>query len=236
MKTILALCLLLATPAPASDLYTEIHGDGHHTLSQKQDAERRLERMKAEVDREGLYGVAERTDRTLRGIMFIAVKNLKRRGFTQEANELSREWKRHENTLQILVMKPNRDIGDFKPLSEFLAKAYDKLEEKLGLEICRALRLSDIKTLNYAIPVVFAPCKHNELQFDLHLCHDSKYRGLLPVVAYWTTSITCSVATFGAGYFFVCSPIAMLVELGMDRVACPWLSPRLYEAFCGSVD
>jgi hypothetical protein len=129
-------------------------------------------------------------------------------------------------------MQGGRNIGDFKPLSQWLAGVYDKIEAALGHEICYALRLSDIKTINYAIPVVFSPCDEGEIEFELHFIHDPNYRGLAPVVTYWVTVITCDVATYGAGTFFICSPIGMVTEFAMDRWVAPKIAPKLYDLIC----
>lgn len=229
-----ALCLSVMAQAD-TEMYEEIHGNGIYTVSQENEASGRLERLVRRFDEGGLVEMAEETERDLDGLFWIAVRNLKRRGHYGLAREIESGWRKQKDTLFILALKSNRDIGDFKPLSQWLATAYDKIEAALGLEICRALRLSDIKTYNYTIPVVFRPCSVNEMQYELHFIHDSKYRGFFPTTAYWATSITCSVATFGAGYFFICSPIAMLVELGADRWAAPWLAPRIWEAACGGM-
>lgn len=216
----------------SGDDFTEIHGDGVYSTSQKNEANRRLKTIERDFEKHGLKGMAERTNAALGAVIKIGVMNLKRHGYSKEATEIQNGWKLHNGELQRLVANPGRDIGDFEPLNKYLAIAYFILEQKLGYDLCRTLRLSDIMTLNFCIPVVFAPCKYGESEFTKHFVHDDKYRGLAPVVAYWVTSLTCSVATFGAGYFFVCSPIGMLVELGTDRVVAPALAPKIYGWSC----
>lgn len=214
--------------------WVEIHGNGIYTVAQEYEASGRAEEIARDFEHGRLEAIAEKTDRSLGAIIEVAYRNLKRKGHAQTASKLRTEWKQHQGEIVRIVRNPSRDIGSFKPLSDWLARAYETIEAKLGYEICRALRLSDLKTLNYAIPVVFAPCKHGQNEFTMHFCHDAKYRGLAPVVTYWTVSITCSMATFGLGIFFVCSPIAMLTELVMDRKIAPWLAPKIYNAACGS--
>lgn len=230
IRLIVVLCIALCLSAHA-DLYTEIHGDGVHTTGQQQTAEKKLQALHDEFERGGLTAMAERTDKALNGLFWVAIRNLKKHGHYSTAKKMEREWNEQRGKLYTF-MRAGRDIGDFEPISLWLAAAYEVLEYTLGYEICRALRLSDIKTFNYTIPVVFSPCKHGFLEFEMHFVHDAKYRGLAPVVSYWVSVITCSVATYGAGYFFICSPIGMLVELGMDRWAAPWLAPKIYNLAC----
>jgi len=232
MKKLIAILFCALCLAAHADDYTEIHGTGIYSTSDHSRADAHRERLKKEFEREGLTAMAERTDRALDGLFKIAVMNLKRRGYYEEADYIQRGWSRQKGQLQVLHASA-RDIGDFEPLMTWLAVAYEIIEFKLGYNLCYTLRISDLKTFNYTIPVVFKPCAHPLTDFTEHFVHDERYRGLCPVVAYWTTSITCSIATFGAGYFFICSPIAMLVELGFDKAVAPWLAPKIYNWACG---
>lgn len=232
LLVVLLIALSMSAAAAFGDMYTEIHGDGIYTVAENEDASRRVEKMRREIEIGGLKRLAEHTARDLDALMKIAAWNLKRKKYYSQASQLEREWKYHRVALTSFMMEDGRAIGDFEPLSQWLAEKYEMLELILGYEVCRALRLSDIKTFNYTIPVVFKPCEHGLPEFELHFIHDDRYRGLMPVVSYWATSITCSIATFGAGYFFICSPIAMLVEVGVDKWAAPWLAPRIFNMAC----
>lgn len=222
----------LAKAAGSQSGYEEIHGNGVYTVSEERDARERGELVRRDIETRQLVALADRTNSALSGIVRIGVLNLKRGGYYSQARELEQGWKQHDGELQRLVIQPARDIGDFEPLSKYLAVAYEILELKLGHKICYALRLTDIKTLNHAIPVVFRPCPYGLDEFTLHFVHDALYRGLAPVVTYWTTVITCSIATYGAGYFFICSPMGMVTELAMDRWIAPALAPRLFNLVC----
>lgn len=222
-----ALCL-----AAHGDDYTEIHGNGIYSTSQESQAEKHSKKLQRELEEGGLGRMAVRTNFALGGLFKVAVMNLKRRGYYEEANTIERGWRARDGEI-VRLQQEARDIGDFEPLMTWLAVAYEIIEFKLGYNLCYTLRITDLKTFNYTIPVVFKPCKYTLDDFTEHFVHDERYRGLCPVVAYWTTSITCSIATFGAGYFFICSPIAMLVELGFDKWAAPWLAPKIYNLACG---
>lgn len=228
--TLLLVCSFLR--ADEDQAFTEIHGNGVYQIAEKEKGEKAAEKIANEIATRDLLPLARRTNNALSAIIKIGYLNLKKRGYYKDAVWLEQEWKKFNGSLERIVANPNRDIGSFKPLSEYLAVAYEILEYNLGYKLCYTLRLTDIKSLNYAIPVVFKPCEYGLKEFELHFIHDAKYRGLAPVVSYWTTVITCSVASFGAGYFFICSPLGMLVELGMDKAVAPWLAPKIYNMVC----
>ncbi len=237
MRVLLLLCLSVFSTLSLADendpLYTEIHGNGIYTTAQKSDGEKRAEKIARDLERGGLFRLAQRTTTALRGIYQIGISNLRRKGYRAEADQLQRDWDTVVSTEIMRVLnKKNRDIGDWEPLSIKLALAYELLEYKLGYQICFALRLTDLKSLNYGIPVVFQPCEYGLSEFHKHFVHDDRYRGVAPLVSYWTTVISCSIMTAGAGYFFICSPLGMAVELGMDKVVAPWLAPKIYNLAC----
>lgn len=212
--------------------FTEIHGDGKYTVAQKKDADAKAEIVSREIDRASRKELATKVNTVLRAIYHVGFLNLRRHGYFKDAVWLRDNWRKHDGEI-IKLVETDRPIGDFEPISAFLALSYEVLELKLGLKLCYILRLSDIKTLNYATWLVLGhPCLHGEEEFRLHFIHDDKYRGLAPVLTYWLTVIPCSIATFGAGYFFVCSPIAMLAEVVMDWRLAPYLAPRIYARFC----
>lgn len=236
MRVTLLFLLLVSTNLHADDVYEAIYGEGVYTESQQTEATKRVHALGREIDEGGFMKLAEKSEMALDAIFKLSILNLKRHGYRELAKEVKQEWEVRRGTLILLSLGVNeegRPIGDFAPLSQWLSEVYERIEDALGLELCRLLRISDIKTLNHGLRVVFSPCFHGLPEFTMHFCHDDKYRGVLPVVAYWSTVITCSVATFGAGIIgFICSPIAMLVEAGTDRVIAPWLAPKLFNLAC----
>jgi hypothetical protein len=231
----------------ADKWYAEVNGDG--TCSDYDNysagkyvscflAERRANNFGRSFDTP--LKMAHITDKAIQGIMKIAAWNLGARGFEEEAIQLEQEMVYHEGEIERIISRKGYDIGDFKPLSSWLAGAYSKIEHLLGYEVCYALRLSDIKTINYALPICFNPCPTGLGEFTAHFCgdahvHPSKpnhYRGLAPVVSYWVTDITCSISTFGAGWAFVCGPLSMVVERFVDWKIAPALAPRIFERVC----
>lgn len=234
MKWMLLFCFvsLSSWASPSEDQWTEIHGDGSMSVSQKNDYEKRADKIAQSVLNEDLVPLARKTDTSLGAVIRIGVMNLRKHGFYADAARLEIDFKKFKGFVERAVVSGKRDIGDFEPLSKYLAAAYELLEYKLGYQICYTLRLSDIKSLNYTIPVVFSMCKYPVEEFELHFVHDLKYRGLLPLVSYWTTVVTCTIATYGAGYFFICSPLAMGIEFAMDRWVGPAIAPKLWNMVC----
>lgn len=176
---------------------------------------------------------ARKADESLNTLIKLSIHQLKKHGYDNDAADIARGWKKHQGSVYRLVSRGVRNIGDFDPLSQFLAQAYDTIELRLGYQLCYSLRISDIKTLNYTIPVVFNPCSVDMDEYFMHFVHDDKYRGFAPVVAYWGSMGVCLAATYGAGVFAVCSPIAMAVELSVDKYIAPPMAERIHSRKCG---
>lgn len=226
--TILMTFSALSTAAVDKEAWKEIHGDGTYTAQEKKQADNKTK--EAELSLKNYTRLAVRANTALRAIVKVSVLNLYRKGYVYEAQKMDAEWKALDGKLIKAVQ--TRSIGDFEPVSEWLAVAYELLELKLGLDMCETLRLTDIKTLNYCITVCFKPCVYGYSNFYEHFVTDERYKGLAPVVSYWATVVTCDIALYGAGYFFVCSPIGMLVERAVKNRVAPWAAPKLYDMVC----
>lgn len=175
-------------------------------------------------------GLRYKIDRSLDAIIKLAAYKLKRIGKKKEANQLLKEWHdQHEYSLIFM-----RGIGSHAPLSQWLSDKYLQWEFILGKDILHALRLSDIHTLNHAIPVVVSCIDDVDLhEYSLHFVYDDEngYRGLGPVVTYWTTFIVCVGGTWGSGFLF-CAPIAMGTEFLSKQFVCPKLTEPLWKWAC----
>lgn len=162
-----------------------------------------------------------RTNAALNAMVRLGAYQLKRKGYKKESAQLIKEWEKQWDGYLLL----ERGIGDHKPLSAWLAEKTAMLEFLLGKEVMRALRLSDLITINYALPVVFS-CVDNvdEFEYANHFVDDldNGYRGLGPVVVYWTTFFSCVGFTWGSGFLF-CSPIAM----GTEWITLSFIAPKL---------
>lgn len=183
--------------------------------------------------------IADRTDKAVSTILYIAEHNLRIRGFEYEADEIGEGRIQFEGFLVQSYL--SRDIGSFAPMSKFLDRVETMVEQKLGYKLTYALRITDLKTINYSIPVVFfSACKVGMYEYMAHFCGDihvnpksqHPYRGLFPTTSYWTMLVSCSLSTAGL-LSFACSPVAAIGEWAIDGGFSPWLAPRLYQTFCG---
>lgn len=177
--------------------------------------------------------LAEKTDQALDAMIRLAVYKLNRVGKKKEAKVLLREW---EDQWSGYITR-TRGIGDHAPISAWLSEKYRMLEFTLGKDVVYTLRLSDIHTINHALPVVFK-CVDNvdEMEYFLHFVHDDSptgpYRGLAPVVTYWVSFFACVGFTWGTGFLF-CSPISMGIEWFTKSVIAPKLNEPLWKKACG---
>lgn len=225
----LLLITLLSALCMADMGYNEIHGTGIIEKRAQEKADKLIQ--ESEKIFSSFYSIADHSNLAIRNIIKLAAKNMKRKGFNSQAKAIEEGWEKYDGQLIDIALN-RRDIGDFEPISEYLAIAYEMMEATLGLEICYVLRLTDIKTINHGLRVCFRPCQFGYDNFYEHLVHDEKYRGLGPVIAYWSVVIGCSIGTYGIGYFFICSPIGMAVEFGVDRYVAPKAAPKLYNMAC----
>jgi hypothetical protein len=122
------------------------------------------------------------------------------------------------------VMTVAEGLGDHRPLSEWLQRLHDELEAILGPTLMAALHFDDIKTFNHGTPVVFGMRKFlgveiDEAEYGLH------WVPWCGVVSYWGVWAACQAATWGGGWFVVCTPAGMIAE----RVTVKWVAPPLTD-------
>lgn len=249
LKLIALLALVLAPVAKADDWYSAedrafIYRETGIDLPEVQPVDsplskERREQVEAEVksDMQDLHFYAMRTDAGLERIVKFASFILKRKGHSRLAAQFEKEYTDHyvHATLNYYLGVEQTDLGDHPPLSEWLAKWYDKLESVLGEKLMELLHLDDIKIFNYAVPVVFQPKGDKRFppvvpwgmqEYSLHFV---PFGG---IVAYWSTWAVCVGATWGMGAVtFICSPIGSVSEYATVRWVAPPLSDWVYKRF-----
>lgn len=164
-----------------------------------------------------LHDLAIRTDEALDSMMQVAVVNLRAKGelFWADADEIEYRW-RFE--FKGMAQDETRDIGHIY-LIKWLEDTYQKIEGALGVEVCKALHLSDIKTVNCFLGIVGHLCTYDmtgvleSRKQDVrdHLAKGAVYYGIGPVVTWWAISIGCWTFTAGAGSF-VCAIASSAAE------------------------
>ncbi|MGZ6470364.1 MAG: hypothetical protein ACXWRZ_04330 [Bdellovibrio sp.] len=154
-------------------------------------------------------------------------KMLREKNFDSEAAVYEAEWNRFY--FSAFGGFSPMDLGDHKPVFEWLADYYNKLEEKLGPEICVSTRLSDIKAINFGAPVAIFPNgdPRTDEKYDI-----TEYRKhfvpFTTAVLYWSMKIACS-ATLPAIPSIICSGVAVLPRNGYERFIAASLSDYVYR-------
>ena len=200
----------------------------------------RIER-EIESDTAQMTVIKKHTDFAIDRALRLAVVELKRRGEFYEAETIEMEW---EYIYSKSLFALNRPIGDHKPISQWLAEKYNVIEFVLGVDLCKRLHISDIKSLNHGIPVTIHPCSFpmdnvQGLPIDEYKRHfaggpfgDDTYFGVVPVISYWAIYGTCVGATAGVGYVILCGLVGEVGERLMG-FASPRLSDAVYKKLCG---
>jgi hypothetical protein len=211
--------------------------------SHRQSARRQAKALRREIEDGNMYATAQRTDEALDALVARGLQKLHEKGDEYFADRFELQWsdKFRGFLTHAMVQNDMRDIGDHKPLIQWLATFYDHLESVLGVNICKSLHLSDIKTFNYCIPIVFHPCTFpmdnvtvsREAEYANHFAQGAVYYGLIPVVVYWVCDISCLAATSGIGAM-LCGPLSGGAEFIMGKWFAPKLSNRLFEKVCGT--
>lgn len=120
-----------------------------------------------------------------------ALSALRSEGYTELAEETSREWARDYSDL--LLRRSFFDLGDHRPLLQFLVRFNAILEKTIGKKAAHQGILGDIYDLNYAIPVSFAPkgvwrtssTAKDTVEYRKH------FVPLTNVVIYWSSRLAC---------------------------------------------
>lgn len=183
---------------------------------------------------ERLEDLARETDLALEALVRSAAGHLRAKGYAADAVRIHEEYEANfkRAVFQMTQMQPT-DIGDHRPLSVWLAAWYDRLEDLLGPKVMEVSRLKDIKTFNFAIPVVFNPTGDplfppvvpwGEDEYRLHFV---PFAG---AVSFWLTTVSCSAASWGLGWVtYVCSYAGWGVEYVVMKRFAPRWSDRIYE-------
>lgn len=230
MKTLL-LALFLAFPllAKADDVPAESKRIAHKLKKEFRDGQ--------------LDAVAYRTDQTLDGMIARSAFYLRDAGDVAYADAKEQEWKMVYSGYLGRMTRNKRHIGDHAPLIQWLAEFYDHVEGVLGVKVCKMLHISDIKSLNFAIPIVFHPCdfpmdavtEARKVEYKNHFSKDDgadELYGLAPVLTYWIAYGTCMGFTYGTGVVYACGFVGDGAEWFMAKFIAPPLSDFVFSKQC----
>lgn len=199
----------------------------------------------ARLEKDILNGkLAENSEKALDAVINVAANELIKAGYVLEGKSFQSDWySTYRRDFHNFVFGiSNYDIGDHRPLNQWLADEYEKIEILLGVSVCKSMHLSDIKTINYAVPVVFKPCNFpmdsitidRKSEYRNHFSRGDVYFGLAPVVSYWVTYIAVTGATMGTGYVFIAGLAGELAE-NIFVLITPKLSDAVFTKACGGI-
>lgn len=194
---------------------------------------------------------AQVADEALDVMLREAQHQLWRAGYPDLSERLKSEWEGgYKGSLERFY-----DEGDHDPLSAWLAVWYMAIDAALGETAMQMTHLVDIKTFNFAIPVVFRPyaaakwCGEQladhpedtcEAEYRRHFAgtkyikpdpyaEDPLHHGLAGLTAYWITLAACEAAVWGTDITLVCGLAGDLCEMGIDKFAAPKISDRIWS-------
>ncbi len=117
--------------------------------------------------------------------------------------------------------------------------------------------LKDIWVLNFTLPIVLSPRQGEVWCFEQLRAHPSdtcqkeytrhfagtKYlpndplnteilhHGFSGVVTYWVVYGVCEAATYGTGFFLICSPAATISEVSIEMYVAPDVSKTIWNRY-----
>jgi hypothetical protein len=208
------------------------------TIQQQHFADEQAGNLRDELMQGDMVTLADKSDQALDAVVARAMVHLRKKGDYHFADQMESEWAEKYHgflTRMVIAEEATHDIGDHAPLLQWLATLYDEVEGKLGVEICKLTHLSDIKTFNYTIPIVFHPATFpmdqvtgpRAYEYLRHCNQGSVYYGLLPVLTYWVADVGCMVGTYGTGAIMLCGLIGDASEVVMSKFfavgICEWI-------------
>lgn len=252
MKRLAFLCALVATSAAAAPTYVydqaPMEGRVFRALQDEEQhgrlADKALDAMVREASRQLKKHPDKDEPKTVAA------------GSISEDDKILVEWESfYADTLSGDRVVPV-DMGDHKPLSEWLSKLYAKLEKRLPNKVLELTHLKDIWIMNHGLPVVLKPkqesqwCKDQLARYSADSCAEEYRRhfagtkwvkgdpyataehlhgGLAGVIAYWVTWGACTVATWGADFSLICGPAGSLVQRFTEKRIGPKVAKRIWD-------
>ena len=149
-------------------------------------------------------------------------------------NAMATELESHWAMTQFQIFSLNKELGDHSPLLPWLEDFLQKMATKYGTLILTLPIVQDIRTLNFAIPVVFAPRGNwqvvgsdNRIEYRKHF---------IP----FANIVTYNAAKYGCLYLVkkngldqlksLCSKVADELKFLMGRYVAPVISDFIFKS------
>lgn len=164
-------------------------------------------------------------------------------GDTQTAVEVSSDWQiNYADALDQTILYSNGsgmhilDLGDHKPLLQFLANLFDKLEDRVGSSILYSGIIGDIYQMNYALPIVFTPKGSWRTNVTPNRDWVEYRKHFIPfanIITYYAANIACNKIiaqqNMGNQGKKLCTKISEKLRFAMGRYVAPKVSDFIFN-------
>ena len=179
---------------------------------------------------------AKKVDKSAQNMIRLAGFMLRKKGFYEKASEIETIYANtYQNYTYMYALGGVQDIGDHPPMWEWLDKLEKDLRNLLGDFIMRVTRLEDLRTFNYAIPIVMHPdgdTRTDPVTLITKLDYKQHFVPFAGALGYWTAWGVCTGATWGLGaVVFICSPIGMIAERVIEQRIAPDMADKIWERY-----
>lgn len=155
-----------------------------------------------------------------------------------EAQELRQEWGNDGGVSQFQMAFALKlgydDLGDHAPLFVWLEQFFVKMENKYGSIITKLPIVDTVRTINFALPVVFTPAssrwqlagQDNRIEYRKHFIPFAN------IVTYYGSLVACNVITVKSGNAQLkrlCKPAAEKLKFAMGRYIAPHISDFIFK-------
>jgi len=163
-----------------------------------------------------------------------AVQDLRDRSDYAMANELQNRWQ-SSDFVGALFAAQLHDLGDHAPLFPWLDDFFNKMSSKYGTIIFNLPYVKDLRTLNFAIPVVFAPTGKGWEQdgIDARIEYRKHFIPFANIITYYVSLFGCDYVATKQGQpelKKLCSKAAEKLEFVMGRYIAPVVSDWIFKA------
>jgi hypothetical protein len=150
------------------------------------------------------------------------------------ADELLAKWQQSSFEGALSFAMSNKDLGDHAPLFPWLEAFFTKMSNKYGTIILSLPIVQNIRTLNFAIPVVFSPRSSSwqSAGVDPRIEYRKHFIPFANLVTYYASLVGCDliVKKEGMGQLKqLCGKVATKLEFVMGRYIAPQISDWIFK-------
>lgn len=167
-----------------------------------------------------------------------AVQDLRDRSDNQLADELLSKWQ-GSDFMGALFLSQFHDLGDHAPLFKWLDDFFSKMASKYGTIIYNLPYVKDLRTLNYAILVVFTPKGKGWQTSDVdpRIEYRKHFIPFANIITYYAALFACNYVATKQGVpelKRLCGKAAEKLQFVMGRYIAPVVSDWIFKAANGS--